>query len=161
MNTRLKAFLYHLLGSTIIAFFVIGLVFFVWYPSPLHSATGVTAIFLLLLIVDVVLGPLLTLLVFKPGKKSLAFDLSVIILLQLSALTYGLYTVAEGRPAWLVFSVDRFELVRVNEIDNRNLANALPEYQKPAWSDRSGWQLSRLFIQKQIIIYSSKLFLLA
>jgi len=133
MKIRLKAFLYHLSASAVIALLVIGLVFFAWYPPPLHIATGVMTIFLLLLAVDVILGPLLTFLVFKPGKKSLAFDSSVIILLQLSALAYGVYTVAEGRPAWLVFSVDRFELVRVNEIDNRNLANTLPEYQKPAW----------------------------
>lgn len=49
-------------------------------------------------------------------------------------MAYGVYTVAEGRPAWLVFSVDRFELVRVNEIDNRSSTNALPEYQKPVWT---------------------------
>lgn len=133
MKARFRAFFYHLFGSAVIALLVINLVFFVWYLAPLHIATGVMVIFLLLLAVDVILGPLLTFLVFKPSKKSLAFDLSIIVLLQLSALAYGLYTVAEGLPAWLIFSVDRFELVRVNEIDNRNLTSALPEYQKPVW----------------------------
>lgn len=47
-------------------------------------------------------------------------DLIIIVLLQLSALIYGLHTMAEGRPAWLVFNVDRFDLVRVNDIDERN-----------------------------------------
>ncbi len=69
MNPRLKAFAIHLAISALIALTVIGLVFFIWYPSPLHTALGVTQIFLILLAVDVVLGPLLTLLVYKAGKK--------------------------------------------------------------------------------------------
>lgn len=52
-------------------------------------------------------------------------DLTVIAVLQLGALSYGLWTVAEGRPAWLVFAVDRFELVRVLDIDKRKLDAAI------------------------------------
>ncbi len=133
MIARLKAFLIHLLISTCIAIAVIGVVFFVWYPAPLHSAAGVTQIFLLLLAVDVVLGPLLTLIVYKVGKKTLIMDLTVIALLQLSALSYGVWTVAEGRPAWIVFGGDRFELVRIPDIDQRNIGtHAL--YSTPAWT---------------------------
>ena len=129
----MKAFAIHLAISALIALAVIGLVFFIWYPTPLHTAVGVTQIFLILLAVDVVLGPLLTLLVYKVGKKTLVMDLTVIALLQLSALGYGLWTVAEGRPAWLVFSIDRFELVRINDIDERKLDEAATEYRKPSW----------------------------
>lgn len=133
MTPRLKAFAIHLAISALIALAVIGLVFFIWYPAPLHTAVGVTQIFLILLAVDVALGPLLTLLVYKAGKKTLVMDLTVIALLQLSALGYGLWTVAEGRPAWLVFSIDRFELVRINDIDERKLDEAATEYRKPSW----------------------------
>ena len=49
MSKRLKFFLSHLSISLIIALLVIGLVFFVWYPSPLAQAVGVTHIFLMLL----------------------------------------------------------------------------------------------------------------
>ncbi|MDY0208353.1 MAG: TfpX/TfpZ family type IV pilin accessory protein [Pseudomonas sp.] len=133
MIPRLKAFLIHLLISTCIAVAVIGVVFFVWYPAPLHTAAGVTQIFLLLLAVDVVLGPLLTLIVYKSGKKTLIMDLTVIALLQLSALSYGVWTVVEGRPAWLVFGGDRFELVRVPEIDQRNIGTHYL-YSSPAWT---------------------------
>lgn len=133
MTARLKAFLIHLLISTCIAAAVIGVVFFVWYPAPLHTAAGVTQIFLLLLTVDVVLGPLLTLIVYKTGKKTLIMDLTIIALLQLGALSYGVWTVAEGRPAWLVFGADRFELVRIPDIDQRNIGtHAL--YSSPAWT---------------------------
>lgn len=89
--------------------------------------------FLILLAVDVCLGPLLTLVVYKPAKKTLVFDLTVIALLQLSALGYGLYAVVEGCPAWLVYSVDRIELIRVLDIEERNIEKAGNGYQVPSW----------------------------
>lgn len=132
MNARIKAFILHLAMSAVIALAVITIVFYLWYPSPLHTAVGVTQIFLILLAVDVVLGPLLTLLVYKSGKKTLIMDLTVIAALQISALAYGLFTVAEGRPAWLVFAADRFDLVRVLDIDERKLNQADLDYQQPS-----------------------------
>mgnify|MGYP003591781091 CR=1 FL=1 len=133
MSKRLKFFLGHLSISFLVALLVIGLMFFVWYPSPLATAVGVTHIFLMLLAIDVVIGPILGVLVYKEGKKSLKFDLTVIILLQLSALCYGIYSIEQGRPAWLVFYADRFELVRKNEIIQDNIAKALPQYQQSSW----------------------------
>ena len=133
MALRLKAFSLHLGLSGVIALLVLFVVFKLWYPNPLHTAVGVTHVFLLLLLVDVILGPLLTLLVFKERKKTLVIDLSVIAVLQLSALGYGLWTVAEGRPAWLVFNTDRFDLVRVLDIDTRKLDRAAPEFRQPSW----------------------------
>ncbi len=110
MPARIKAFLMHLAVSAVIALLAVLLVFQIWYPAPLHEALGVTDIFLLLPLVDVILGPLLTLLVFKLGKKTLIMDLAVIACLQLAALGYGLWTVAEGRPAWIVYNADRFDV---------------------------------------------------
>lgn len=133
MRIRLKAFLLHLVLSVAIATLTLLLVFRLWYPAPLHVAVGVTHIFLLLMLIDVTLGPLLTFLVYREGKKTLTFDLSVIALLQLAALGYGLWTVAEGRPGWLVFNVDRFDLVRVLDIDARKLGEAPSEYRQPSW----------------------------
>lgn len=133
MSARLKAFFLHLGGSAVIALLTLVLVFQLWYPAPLHEAVGVTRIFLLLLLVDVMLGPLLTLLVFKVGKNTLAFDLGVVLLLQLGALGYGLWTVAEGRPAWLVFNADRFDLVRTLDVDRRQLSEAREEYRMAPW----------------------------
>ena len=133
MSKRLKFFLSHLSISLIIALLVIGLVFFVWYPSPLAQAVGVTHIFLMLLAIDVVVGPILGVLVYKEGKKSLNFDLTVIILLQVIALFYGIYSIEQGRPVWIVFNVDRFELVRKNEIVDQNINQAKPQFQQPSW----------------------------
>lgn len=133
MSQRLLAFLLHGLISFVIAILAMLLVFGVWYPSPLHRALGVTVIFLLLLLVDVVLGPLMTLLVFKPGKKNLVLDLAVIAFLQFSALCYGLWIVASGRPLWVVFNVDRFDLIQAVDVDERRLSEALPEFRQGGW----------------------------
>lgn len=133
MSKRLKFFLGHLLISVLIALAALALVFFVWYPSPLATAAGVTYIFLMLLIIDVILGPLLGLLVYKKGKKTLKMDLTVIILIQIAALSYGLYSIAQARPVWIAFNHDRFELVRNNELKTENIMYAQAQYQQPTW----------------------------
>ncbi len=138
MPARLKAFLLHLTVSALIALLALLLVFKLWYPAPLHEALGVTHIFLLLLLIDVILGPLLTLLVYKVGKKTLVMDLTIIAALQLAALGYGLWTVAEGRPAWIVYNVDRFDVVTAVDIDTRQLDEARTQYRNaprtgPQW----------------------------
>lgn len=133
MSKRLKFFLSHLSISFVIAMLVIAVVFFVWYPAPLAKAVGVTQIFLMMLAIDVIVGPLLGLLVYKEGKKSLKFDLTVIIVIQISALVYGIYNIEQGRPAWLAYNVDRFELVRKNEIIDQNINQAKSKFQQVSW----------------------------
>ncbi|WP_410209472.1 TfpX/TfpZ family type IV pilin accessory protein [Aquirhabdus sp.] len=133
MSKRIKAFLIHLISSSLLAFLTLILVFYIWYPSPLHIATGVSHIFLIMLAADVSIGPVLTLLVYKVGKKSLRFDLTVIIIVQLCVFSYGLHTVAIARPAWIVFNVDRFDLVQANDIDLRKVSKAKKNYQQVSW----------------------------
>ncbi len=87
----------------------------------------------MMLAIDVVIGPIFTLLVYKEGKKTLKFDLIIIVLIQLLAFVYGFYSIAQGRPAWIVFNVDRFELVRKNEIVDQNINQAQPQFQQPSW----------------------------
>lgn len=124
-KNRVRAFLLHLLISAVIAATVMVVVFWVWYPAPLHEVVGVTEIFLLLLAVDVSIGPLITLIVYKPGKPSLKFDLTVIAILQLCALGYGVQTVFAGRPAFIVFAQDRFELARALDLDPASVDKAI------------------------------------
>lgn len=87
----------------------------------------------MMLTIDVIVGSVLGLLVYKEGKKSLKLDLSIIVLLQLSALLYGIYSIEQGRPVWMVYSVDRFELVRKNEIILENINQAKPQFQQLSW----------------------------
>lgn len=133
MSKRLKFFIGHLACSFIIALIVIGIVFFVWFPSPLAYAEGVTKIFLMLLVIDVILGPALCLLIYKEGKKTLKMDLSIIILIQVFALIYGVYTIAQSRPAWIVQNGSIFQLVRANHVEALDQQDAKPEYNHNDW----------------------------
>ena len=69
MSKRIRFFLGHLSSSVLVALIILSLVFFVWYPAPFAHAEGVTHIFLMLIAIDVIVEPLLTLLVYKEGKK--------------------------------------------------------------------------------------------
>lgn len=133
MTKRLKFFLSHLSISILLALIIIAWVFLVWYPQPLAQAVGVTHIFLMMVAIDVILGPILSLMVYKEDKKTLKFDLIVIISIQLFALDYGLYSIAQGRPVWLVYNVDRFELVRNNEIIDTNIQKIQAQFRTPSW----------------------------
>ena len=133
MSVRMKFFIKHLSASFIVAVLVLGWIFTVWYPAPLAKATGVTHIVILMLAIDVIVGPILGFIVYKAHKKSLKFDLMVIVLLQLFALGYGVYSVSEGRPVWSVFNGNRFELIRNNEIIDINTdSHANNEYYHPS-----------------------------
>jgi hypothetical protein len=119
----------HLLLSATIAGAVVAFMLTVWYPWPLFEAAGGSHLTLILVGVDVTLGPLITLIIFKPGKWGLKFDLAVIALMQLAALAYGIYTVYLARPVYLVYTVDRFDVVAVKDIDPQDLPKAKhPEY---------------------------------
>lgn len=157
MSKRIKFFLSHLTISLFITLVTFSLVFLVWYPVPLAKAVGVTQIFLMMLAIDSIVGPMLGLLVYKEGKKTLKFDLSVIILIQISALCYGIYSIAQGRPAWLVYSVDRIELIRNNDIQQQPNVKVKPEYQYPAWTGPQyvGVLISKNNKQKQNDMFNS------
>lgn len=127
---RLRAFVLHLVLSLSVACACAVLVFRVWHPAPLDAAVGVTGIFLMMLGIDAVLGPLLTLAVAKEGKKSLKFDLSVIILLQLAALLYGLHSIAFNRPVYVAFDTFRFDLVQAGSIPAQSLEKAAAPYRR-------------------------------
>ncbi len=115
---RTRASAVHFLFSAILAATCAALVYLLWYPAPLGSMSGVSDLFVLMLGVDVVLGPLVTLVVFNTRKPraELARDLVVVVLVQLGALGYGMWTVFAGRPAHGVFEYDRIRVVHANEI---------------------------------------------
>ncbi len=136
MKDRIHAFLIHLGISCVIAAISVIFVFYIWYPAPLYEAVGVTEIFLMVLAVDVTIGPVLTFAVFKREKPSLPFDLSVIVALQLVALGYGMFTVFEGRPAFMVYNTDRFDVSRASDLDLNSTQKAEQEgneYGRVSW----------------------------
>ena len=112
----------HLGISAVIAAVVLAVIYLVWYPQPYFTAMGGEQLVFLLIGVDVVIGPLVTLIIFKSDKKGLVFDLAVIGFMQAAALVYGVTVAAEARPVYSVFVVDRFEVVSANAIDAAELA---------------------------------------
>jgi hypothetical protein len=113
---RFKAALIHLSLSALVAAAAFTIIYFLWFPGALFGAAGGLKLFALIVGVDIALGPLLTLVVFVPGKKGLKFDLTVIALLQVAGLAYGVHVLAEARPVYIAFVRDRFELARANHI---------------------------------------------
>lgn len=114
MPPRIRAALIHLSLSATIALLVFLAIYFYWYPDVLFDGAGGKELFLLIVSVDVTVGPLITLVIFKPGKWGLKFDLVCIAIFQLSALVYGVSVMFEARPVYIAFVVDRFAIVRAN-----------------------------------------------
>ena len=125
----------HLAISASVATGSLALMLGVWFPGPLFEAAGGLGLLYLLAGVDVVLGPLLTLIVFKSGKPGMKFDLTAIGTLQVIALAYGLSVVALARPAFVVFVLDRFELVSAVDLKPEDLAAArYEEFRSVPWT---------------------------
>lgn len=127
--TKIRAFIVHLVLSCVILAVVLGVMLFFWYPGIYFSVDGGWTVLRILIGVDLVLGPLLTLIVFKPGKPGLRFDLACIALLQCGALIYGGLTIYQQRPEFLVFAVDRFNTVARADVEWDKLR--YPELQQP------------------------------
>ena len=125
---RWQASALHLALSAAIAVLVVTLMLMLWYPRQYFTAMGGDTLILILIGVDVVVGPLITLIIFDPKKKGLRFDLTVIAALQLAALAYGVSVMFAARPVYNVFVVDRFEVIAANAVDAESLAKAGAEY---------------------------------
>jgi hypothetical protein len=133
--SRWKAAGLHLLTSVIVAALVGSLIYFVWYPPPYFRIAGGSTLMPLIMGVDVIIGPFLTLAVFKSGKKGLKFDLTVIAVLQVAAFCYGMHTIAVARPVFVVAETDRFVLVAGNQLDDKDLADAKQvEFSTRSWT---------------------------
>lgn len=110
LRERLRAAGIHLLVCAVVAVGIGAVVFGAWYPGPLPALLGVGAILAIVVGVDLVVGPLFTLLVFDRSKPRLKWDLATIAALQIVALAYGVHTLYQGRPAFMVLVKDRFEI---------------------------------------------------
>jgi len=103
MMQKIKAALLHFSLSLLVFGLVMALLVLHWYPLPYFWAEGAWQGVRIAAVVDVVLGPLLTLIVYRQGKKSLKLDLGLIALVQIAALLWGLYSIYQVRPMFVVF----------------------------------------------------------
>ena len=107
-KSKFQAFAVHFSISLVIFLVLLYFILFQWYPFPFFSTDGGTQGLRLIILVDLVLGPTLTFIVFNRTKPSLKFDLSVIAIVQVAALGYGIWAVHSEHPVALVFADDRF-----------------------------------------------------
>jgi hypothetical protein len=136
VKNRLYAAGIYLMLSLAVAAAAAGLVFGIWYPYPYREISGGRELFFIVIAVDVVMGPLLTLAIFNRNKpvRELRRDLAVIGLLQVAALAYGLWTVSVARPVHLVFEIDRFRVVHAIEVPEGELDQAPPGLRRLPWT---------------------------
>jgi len=117
IQQKLKASAIHLIISAFLLTLILLYTFLIWYPSPYAEISGIQKIIAVLIGVDLVLGPLLTFIVYKKNKPRLKLDLTLIATVQISALIYGVHSIYQGHPAFVVFAIDRFELIAAKDIN--------------------------------------------
>jgi len=132
MRFRLKAFGLHLSASLTLLTLILGALYLGWYRWPGWYLTGVLHVLIIVGIVDLAIGPTLTLIVANPRKprRALARDIGVIVTVQLAALIYGAATLWLGRPLYYTFSVDRLQIVQASDLERSEIA--LARTQNPA-----------------------------
>ena len=119
MQFRLKLFSLHLLSSATVLTLVLGSLYLGWYRWPGWYLTDVTRVIVVMVCVDVVLGPTLTFIIANQKKlrRELTRDIGIIVALQLCALTYGSVQLWNGRPLYYAFSENVLQLVQAYDID--------------------------------------------
>jgi len=140
---RLKLFELHLSSSASVLLLILGGLYLGWYRWPGWYLTGVLHVAPIVLGVDLVLGPLMTLLVANPTKawRVLARDIAIIVTVQLCALGYGATTLWRGRPLYYTYSVNRLEMVQASDLSAAeiDLARRQNPALAPHWNSLPRW----------------------
>jgi len=121
--TRVKASLSHFLISVVIFSLIVFILLYLWYPTPHFTASGGWQGLKIVAGVDVILGPLLTFIIFNvnKSKKELFTDMSIIVLIQTVALVWGTHALYQQRPVALVFWEGSFISVPARALTNQNI----------------------------------------
>lgn len=143
MKFRFQAFGLHLVGSATALSSILGALYLGWYHWPGWYLSDVLRVIAVMVGVDVVLGPLLTLIVAnsKKSRRVLTRDIGIIVTVQLIALIYGTTALWGGRPLYYAFSIDCLQVVQASDIDaeslkaarQRKMALAPHWYSLPRW----------------------------
>lgn len=112
---KLKASGLHFILSILVVSLIMSLVIYFWFPLKYISMTRFTTLLIVIVGVDLVMGPLLTFVIYNSKKKNLKFDLSVILILQIFALGYGIYSLYEEHPVYITFNQDRFTIINARD----------------------------------------------
>lgn len=121
---KIRAASIHLGISFLVFLGIFYAILFQWYPEPFFTAEGGWDGIKLMAAVDLVLGPSLTLIIFNHTKarKEILFDLSLIVIIQISALIWGGLQVYSERPVALVMWEGTFYTVTEDYYQKQNIA---------------------------------------
>ena len=104
LKTKLIATGVHLSLSLVVFAYLAYLIFYHWFPQPYFSVDGGWQGIRLVAAVDLVLGPLITFLIFDltKSRRAIVFDLVIILVIQFGALAYGVVTTYQQRTLAIV-----------------------------------------------------------
>ena len=143
MKFRLKAFGLHLTASASALCLILGSLYLGWYRWPGWRLTDVIQVVTILVGVDLVLGPLMTLIIADSKKSRLILtrDVGIIVAVQLCALIYGSTTLWNGRPLYYAFSETILQLVQAYDISSDEAALGRKENPllAPHWYSLPRW----------------------
>ncbi len=143
MRFRLKAFSLHLTGSTCALSLILGALYLGWYRWPGWRLADASHVVIVMIGVDIVLGPLLTFVVARADKprRELVRDISMIVTVQLCALIYGTVSLWSGRPLYYAYSETVLQLVQAYDIDAQQaaLGRRLNPALAPHWYSLPRW----------------------
>ena len=127
--SRFKAAAIHFSISFLIFLVLLYFILIQWYPEPLFSTDGGWHVIRIIVGVDLILGPLLTLIIFKSGKPGLKFDLTMIALVQFLALSWGVWNSYNERPVAIIYTIDFFTPVPAYQLAKQGMtANKLKQF---------------------------------
>jgi hypothetical protein len=106
--TKLKATAVHLCLSIGVFVYLAYQIYYNWYPQPYFAVDGGWQGIRLIGAVDLVLGPIITFLIFDLSKsrRAIVFDLIVIMIIQFGALSYGIHVTYTQRPVAIIIFDD-------------------------------------------------------
>jgi len=143
MKFRLRAFALHVLASASVLTLVLGTLYLGWYRWPGWYIADARSIALMLVGIDLTLGPLLTLIVAQSSKPraELVRDIGIIATVQVCALIYGAVSLWSGRPLYYAFSQNVLQLVQASDLGSHELALARQQHValRPHWYSLPRW----------------------
>lgn len=102
--------------SAIALLCVYGVIRMFWYPGAYYEISGAAKQLWILVSIVIVVGPVLSTVIFRPGKKGLAMDIVILAAIELAALAAAMTLLYLRQPYFSVFAVDRFEAVSRQEV---------------------------------------------
>jgi hypothetical protein len=131
LKVKLIATAVHLSMSVAVFLVLAYLIYYVWYPQPFYSIAGGWQGMRLVAAVDLILGPVITFLIFNLNKsrREIVFDLVIILVIQFGALAYGVVATYSQRPvAVILIWEDMISATKGDFGDTLESTSALAEF---------------------------------